>query len=257
MKLSDKIQTIFYSPFFKKSVIFVVILLAIVIITDKFVMPSIVHNKETVIIPSLVNIKFEDALLILDSLSLRGMEGGTKLDPKIKIGRVIIQNPAESTLVRKGRRVYLTISGGEEKTSVPSLRGKSIRDAKFSLERLGLNLGDISYVPSEDFPPGTIISQSIEAGAKIGKRVAISIGISQGKNTDRISVPDVTDKLLKDAIAFLKSKNFTIGAISYQPTLEYAPNTVLDQYPLPGEMVPLGQSIDLFVAEKQDKVIEN
>ena len=257
MKLPANLYTIFNSRWFRISVLLLGFLIIMIVIFDKIVMPAIVHNKETVVVPNLINMKFEDAVHLLDSLGLRGLEGGTKLDPKIKVGRVIIHNPAESTLVRKGRRVYLMVSGGEEKTSVPSLRGKSIRDAKFSLERLGLNFGDITYVPSEDFPPGTILMQSIEAGTKVGKRVIINISVSQGKSTDRIVVPDVTEKLLKDAIAFLKSKNFTLGAITYQPTLEYAPNTVLDQYPLPGEMVPLGQSIDLFVAEKQDKVIEN
>jgi serine/threonine-protein kinase len=257
MKLPSQFRNIFNSRWFRTSILLVGFLIITIVIFDKIVMPAIVHNKETVIVPNLVNMKFEDAVRLLDSLELRGMEGGTKLDQKIKFGRVIIHNPAESTLVRKGRRVYLMVSGGEEKTTVPSLRGKSIRDAKFSLKRSGLNFGDITYLPSEDFPPGTILSQNIEAGTKVGKHASINISVSQGKSTDRIAVPNVTDKMLNDAIAFLKSKNFTIGALTYQPTLEYAPNTVLDQYPLPGELVPLGQPIDLFVAEKQDKVIEN
>jgi len=63
-------------------------------------------------------------------------------------------------MVKHGRRVYLTLSGGEVMAIVPQLRGRSMRDAKFALERYGLQLGSISFEPSTLYPENTIVAQS-------------------------------------------------------------------------------------------------
>jgi len=221
------------------------------------VMPSVVHNKETVEIPTVVNMPREDAFRLLDTLGLKPMDGGSRMDAKIKPGKIAQQNPLPKTLVRKGRRVYLVTSGGEEKVSVPTLRGKSIRDARFALERSGLLLGEIVFNPSDDYPAGTILSQEIAPQTSISRGVRVNVTVSQGTYSDRVRVPDLAMKTLKEALALLQSQNFTIGKISYEPTIEFPPNTVLDQYPQANELVPLGQSIDLFVSQKQVKVTEH
>jgi len=225
---------------------------------DYWVIPSIVHNKETVQVPDLINLKREEAHHLLDSLQLIGIDAGSKMDAKIKPGRIAVQTPLANSIVRKGRHVYLVVSGGEEKVKVPLLRGKSIRDARFALESVGLFLGETTFSLSEDFPPGTILAQEIAVDANISRGMKVNVVASQGKSSDRVHVPDVTKKkTLKEAIAYLKSLNFTIGKITYEPTLDLPPNIVLDQYPVADELVPFGQTIDLFVSQEKVKVTEH
>ena len=71
-----------------------------------------------------------------------------KYDEKYPAGTVISQKPAPGAVVKEERRIYLFISGGESPSIVPELKERSIKDARFALERIGLALGDTSYVES-------------------------------------------------------------------------------------------------------------
>ena len=165
---------------------------------------------------------------------------------------MILQNPNAESEVKYGRGIYLTISGGEEFVDVPNLRGKSIREAVFNLERCGLKLGSISYEPSEDIFPNTIIRQGIQPNKKVAIGSQIDLIVSQGRSTDMRSVPDVSSKTLTEAEKMLTNRGFRIGKITYQINLELLPNTILEQYPRAGILMQLGTVVDLIVAQKTE-----
>jgi serine/threonine-protein kinase len=116
-------------------------------------------------------------------------------------------------------------------------------------------------VPSDDFPPNTVIDQAATPGAIVKRGSLVAVVISQGKESDRIAVPEVVGKILAEAEKMLTQRGLKVGNISYQENLELLPNTVLAQYPRGGELVSLGQPIDLFVvqigAKKPKEVLEN
>lgn len=65
-------------------------------------------------------------------------------------GTVIEQNPKEGTKVKPGRTVYLVINAFSPKSvTVPALTDISVRQAKSSLEGLGISSIRIVSVPSE------------------------------------------------------------------------------------------------------------
>jgi beta-lactam-binding protein with PASTA domain len=64
-----------------------------------------------------------------------------------------------------------------------------------------------------------------------------------------VTVPDVKGKSLKEAELILKNAGVVTGNISFQPMPDLLPNTVVDQFPRAGELVPRGQAIDLFVVQ--------
>jgi serine/threonine-protein kinase len=229
------------------------------VVCNSVFMPWYVNRGGTSKVPDVVGMKFEDASILIDSLGLEPRNGGSKLDNKYPAGTVVIQNPATGALVKSGRRIYLTISSGEQKVFVPNLRGKSVRDAKFSLERNGLILGNIDYSPSEEFPENTIIDQSIQHGNEVKKNSFISIMVSQGKMNDKIIVPNVVGKSFSDAGKILGEAGLKIGQVTYQPSSILLPNTVVDQFPRSGEIVGYGEQINLFVikgGEKRKELIE-
>ena len=63
---------------------------------------------------------------------------------------------------------------------VPNLKGRTIRDAKFALEREGLKLGGIEYRPSDDFPASTIMEQEVAAGQQVKRDRYVAVVVSQG-----------------------------------------------------------------------------
>lgn len=236
------------------------VFVTLLFILDTFVMPYYVNKGGTLIVPNVVGIKEEAARRILDSLHLEPKRGEIRQDPSFPEGYVILQNPAPEQIVKSGRRVYLTISGGEQDVIVPSLRGRSIRDAKFALDRSGLKQGAIQYQISIDLPEGTIITQDIPAGSKVKKSTYISVIVSAGESIDSIYVPPLIGKTLTEAQKILKEKGLRIGNITYQLNDELLPNTVIDQLPRENDVVTTHKEIDLFIAqtpEKQSKKIEN
>jgi len=237
----------------KKVYIVIGILFVMTMLCDRIIMPWYVNRAGTLEVPDVVNMKYEGASKKLTALGLEPKQGDIRFDKKYPEGTVIAQNPLPGRKVREGRRIYLTVSGGEQLIDVPGLRGRSFRDAKIALEQRGLTVGDTLYEASNDFPEGTIISQNIESGTKVRQGTRISLIVSQGKGAGKVLVPDIVGKSLIDAERILMQKGLKVGKVNYQPSTELLPNTVVAQYPKAGDLVNQGQEIDVFVVQAGEK----
>lgn len=222
-------------------------LLGLFLLMNGIVLPWYVNHGETLKVPGVVGLSLDGAKQLLQSQGLTPIESDTRPDRQAPAGTVVGQNPDAEAVVKNGRRVYLTISGGEAKVVVPGLRGRSVRDAKFTLERNGLRMGDVQYAASNAYPAGTIIDQSIQQGMKVSKGTSVRISVSQGKEMQEASVPDFTGKTLSEVEKIIAQQGLKLGNITYQASFDLIPNTVVDQFPRAGESVPQGQAIDLFV----------
>ena len=198
-------------------------------------------------VPSVVGMPLSDAQQALRLNGLEAVEADTLPDSRIATGSVLSQNPLPEAVVKSGRRIYLTISGGEPTARVPQLRGRSARDAKFSLERSGLTLGRVVYATSELYPENTIIDQSVEQGSNVAKGSSIGITVSQGRALGQTPVPDIVGKSVSEAERLLSQRGLKLGNIAYQSSFDLLPNTVVDQFPRAGDSVAVGHAIDLFV----------
>lgn len=225
-------------------------LTALFFLMDDVVMPLYTAQGSTTSVPSVVGLSVQDAKDAIRKAGLEPKEAETRPDKNFPVGSVSFQNPPADAVVKFGRGVYLTISGGEILVTVPSLRGKSLREATFSLERVGLRIGEVRYEPSDESFMNTIISQNIEPERKVRSGSSIGVVVSQGKAGEKRAVPNVTLKSLADARKLLLQAGFQVGAISYQISQDLLPNTVIDQYPRAAEMAVFGQAVDLFVAQK-------
>ena len=219
---------------------------------NSILMPLYVQKGKTTKVPDVIGLSIEDAKQKIKAAGLDPKEAEYKNDKRYKIGTVTLQNPIAESEVKRDRGVYLTISGGEELVEVPNMKGKSVREAAFNLENNNLKLGTISYEPSEEIFANTIIRQQIQPGEKIRSGNVINVTVSQGRSTDKHPVPDVTLKTLNEAEKMLTVGGFRIGKTSYQTNMDLLPNTILEQYPRAGELLQLGETIDLIIAQKTD-----
>lgn len=229
------------------------------ILVDDVVMPLYVDKGRTTTVPDVTGMPEEEALRVLTEHGLVGKHFETRQDKQYPVGTVAQQNPLPGAEVKYGRGIYLTISGGEPKVVVPSLRGRSLRDATLALEGVGLLLGKTEYQVSMDFPENTVMDQGIAEGTRVSLGTAVPVIVSQGKSADRIPVPNVVKKSLAEAQKIILQSKLTIGNITYQAIPDLLPNTVIEQFPRPGTFVTIGQAVDLFVAQKPEKktVLEN
>ncbi len=228
-------------------------LFALILLLDNIVLPWYVNHGGTLTVPDVVGMQEAEAFRVLDSLSLEPRKGDVRPDKDYPEGYVVAQNPIPLQIVKPHRRVYLTISGGEQLAVVPDLKGRSLRDTKFALDRFGLKLGTVLRQISKEFPEGTIISQDIASGTRVKRGSDISVTESTGQSMDSLVVPNVIGKTLIDAQKILVQKGFKAGNITYQANVDLLPNTVIGQLPRAGDVVSYGKPIDLFVAQAPDK----
>lgn len=253
MTLKKKIIVFFTSKTTKSILIVFAALILFFLFFNSLFMPWIVSRGGTLEIPEVEGLSFEKAKEKLDSLGFDPRLGDVRPDPRHAAGQVIMQNPPAGSFVKYGRRIYLTISGGEPTVGIPDLKGRSLRDAKFSLTRNGLNLGEVEYQISKDFPENTVMAQSVPAGSSIKKGGSIGITMSLGDGTGKVGVPDLIGKSALEAQKLLAQRGLKVGNITYQINPELVPNTILTQFPHPGDQVAMGQAIDLFVVQPGGK----
>lgn len=234
-----------------KSTILLLGIIIIILILNHIIMPWYVSSPERVV-PVLVGKQLSVAEKLLIENDLQAVISDTTYDEKYPKGSVLFQKPDGGEVVKTGRRVYLFVSGGEPIIPVPNLKGKSLRDAKFSLERLGLVLGQVEDVPSDN-PKDMIFDQQYAQGTPLKKGESVSVTMSIGNTEGLIVLPDLIGKSLAEVTAILADSSLNVGKISYQSSFSLLPNTVVDQYPSKGSKVNIGSKVDLFVTKNSDQ----
>jgi beta-lactam-binding protein with PASTA domain len=237
-------------PFIRKSLYVLAGFILFILLMNNVVMPWYVNSPEKSV-PKVVGLDVSQAEKILDENDLVAVIGDTTYDASVPKDHVMLQKPNAGEIVKVGRRIYLFVSGGEPIVSVPNLKGKSIRDAKFALERLGLSLGQIDDVPSDN-PKDMIFDQQYAEGTKLQRGTRVGVTISVGSNEGLLSVPDLIGKSLVEAQKILADSSLNVGKINYQSSFSLLPNTIVDQYPSKGSKVNPGSSVDLFVTKNSD-----
>ena len=233
----------------RKLLIFAGSVLAFFLLLNYVALPLYVNHGRTLPVPNVTGLTLDQATSALSVAGLQPVEAETRPDPDEPVGTVVFQNPAPQTVVKQGRRVYLTVSGGEVSVVVPQLRGRSLRDAKFALERYGLKLGEISYAPSNQYPENTIVAQSVAPETRAGKGTHVAISVSSGFGAGGATAPNLVGKTVNEAGRMLQAVGLNVGNITYQLSYELIPNTVVEQFPHEGETVLAGQKVDLFVVK--------
>lgn len=239
-------KNIFENKFVKWVLIGLGALAVLIIVFNLIIMPWYVSGRE-VVIPKVVGMDEKQAEELLSDSDLEAVKGGERFNEKYPKGTVIFQKPAAGSTVKEGRRVFLFVSSGIPLVKVPSLKGKYLRDAKLTLDRMELALGDTSRVQSQS-PKDVIIDQQYYEGTQVQKGTRINVTVSLGQNIG-VMIPDLLGKSLAEAEEILKSNKLTLGKINYQPSFSLLPNTVIDQYPSKDNMVQEGSAVDLFVTK--------
>ena len=125
-------------------------------------------------------------VVVLDSIFRPGQEGGL----------ILTQDPKAGTLVKKGRKLYITMTAYSPDDAVlPELAGLTVRQAVSELLSEGLEVGTLKFV--EDRYKNSVIDQTcdgktIYAGQQIARGSVIDLTVGLGDSTGRSVVPQGT-----------------------------------------------------------------
>lgn len=231
----------------KKGLLIFISIIAFIFLMNSVIMPWYVKHNTLVKVPPVVGLTYNDALKMLEDNGLEGLQGDIRYDASKPIGTILDQNPPAEQMVKDGRRIYLIVSGGEQLYDVPNLVGRTVRESKFILAQRNVELQEVSYKPSAQFPPGLVIEQIEQPGTKVKKGTKIGVVVSTGMESGNLKVPDLTGKNLEEAKKILIQNKFAIGKINFQPSSSVPLNAVIDQYPKANSMAKENDKIDLFV----------
>ncbi|HEX9653197.1 MAG TPA: PASTA domain-containing protein [bacterium] len=222
-------------------------MLLVVVSFDQIIMPWYTKHEEALAVPNVVAQPFESAKELLEMQGLSVVKQGEKHDPNMPFGYVVDQNPRASRLVKKGRRVYVTISVGEREMEVPNLVGLSETNAEETLKSAGLRAGERDYRYVIDELPKVVIEQSPPAKTFVKQNSTVDITVSLGEPVANVIVPSVLGKTLETARREIQKAGLTFGRINYRLNNELLPNTVIEQSLKAGTSITYGDTINVVV----------
>ena len=226
----------------------ILMLCFLVFFMDAIVMPIYTHQGNEEELPDVTEISFAEARQILESRGFSIIKEAEKFDETYPESTVIFQNPPSFSRVKKGRRIYVTLSAGEKMILVPRVVGSSERDAEFVLRQAGLELGEVFYEYHRYHLKDVVFSQSIDPGMEVAEHTPVDITVSMGRAPDQFVVPDVTGKSLEEARRMLMRAGLRVGQVSREAVNNLVPDTVIRQSLNPGDEVSQGQRVDLIVS---------
>jgi len=133
-------------------------MIAVALISAFIAMRLAIHGREAVV-PALTGLTVAEASDLAARQGLRLNLENRFYSADVNAGRVLAQDPAPGSRVRRDWPVRVTESLGSQRVTVPDLTGKSERAAAVSIRRLSLDLGAVAHlaVPGD---PDVVITQT-------------------------------------------------------------------------------------------------
>lgn len=196
---------------------------------------------QEVVVPDLSGKSLEEARELLQRNGLKIGEIIEKESETVPRGYIISTQPPVGSLVRKGRRVNLTISTGAPYVVLPDLRSLDEERAKKLVEDLGLVVGDISYVPDRTVPFGQVISQSPLPNSKVAKGTPVNLKISLGPPveapTPSVSAPSEGGEVKRATVRLVVPDEAGSRKIRIEVEDDKGTHIAYEQVHKPGEIV--------------------
>lgn len=179
-------------------------------------------------------------------------------------GAVVDQLPEAGSRVKENRTIFLTINSTQpEQVTLPQLTDISFRQAQVLIENSGLEIGNISYRPSEyNDLVLEIQKDSVElfAGQKLPKGSSVDLIVGREQGNQVTDLPNLLGLTIPEAKEKLTDAMLNTGVIIYDESILSAQDStnalVWKQQPNPrvAATATLGSSVDLWVTVDQLKI---
>jgi len=171
--------------FLKHLALAVVVAIILVFFVLRFLKYATNHG-DFVEVPELKGKTLELVQIEIDDNDLQMVvQDSANYNPNYPKYSVIDQKPESGSLVKEDRKIYLTLNhSGYRKVAVPLIIRRTLRQAKPTLEALGFEVGNITYV--NDIGKDEVLAvkykgKNIEAGTLLEKTSKIDLVLGNGK----------------------------------------------------------------------------
>lgn len=211
---------------------------------DKF------FNIESLHVPDFVGLSLKDAIIksSKDDIILKIMD--EKFDSRLPKNHVISQTPAAGKYVKKGRRIFVTISKGFIENKIPDVQGKFLRTAEIIIKNNGYILGRKTFVYSDTFEENQVISQTPLPSGNLAKGKNIDLLVSYGRKINNVIIPDLSMKDIAQVKAILAASRLKLGSVMYKYDPGYTRGVVVSQLPTKGILSKEETEIDIVINDE-------
>ena len=197
--------------------------------------------------PDLLDCTLDEAMARAQEQGFKIKQGKDVYSSEYAEGRVCIQDPEPGTEVPKESTITINLSKGNKEGLVPSVLGMQKDDVEAYLQSYGYELGNVKTITSPE-KAGMVLEQSPVAGSTLDKESSVDIIVSDGKGTEKGTVPSVTRMSLEDAKKAIKSAGFEVGNITYDWDASIGKGYVIYQQYQANSQLDKGTAIDLQVS---------
>ena len=134
-------------------------------------------EQNDVPVPNVVGKLEKDASSTLSAAGFK-VSKTYKYDDSVDAGKVVSQSPRGGN-AQKGSTVTIVISQGKKSSTVPSVQGRSKKDAQAALQKAGLKVA-VKEEYSDSVKAGQVISQSVASGKIVPADTTVTITVSKG-----------------------------------------------------------------------------
>jgi beta-lactam-binding protein with PASTA domain len=256
---------LFSRTFLIQLIIAAVVIAALLFITMKG-LKIYTNHGESYPVPDFAGLQKEEAAQIasnqkllvevIDSVYLNDMAPGAIID----------QVPEAGFRVKENRTIFLTVNSTQpEQVTIPKLTDISYRQAQVLIENSGLEIGQISYQPSEynDLVLNVQIdAENVRPGQKVDKGTSVDLTIGRTQGNTSTPLPNLSGLTIEEAENTLTHAMLNMGVLIYDETIiskEDSLNArVWKQNPNPKVTgnVNLGSSVDIWITVDALKIEE-
>jgi beta-lactam-binding protein with PASTA domain len=154
------------------------------------------------------------------------------------------QNPQANSRVFWNTKVRINVSQGEKQIEIPNVVGQPYASARSTLLAAGLGVAKTAVDSNQ--PANTVVSQSPDAGTRVGTGTTVTLSVSNGA-TATTPVPDVTNQDEQTAKTILTGSGFKVSVTRQAVTDPSEQGIVLDQRPAGGTNAPAESTVTIVV----------
>ena len=238
------------------------VLILIILVTNLFLGIVTRHNKEFSV-PDFTNLSVAEAQHVAAKAGVKVEVGDSVFVRRMMRGAVYSQNPKAGSLVKRGRRVLVTINAlTAKKVTMPSLVGCSMRQAKSELAAKGLMLGRLIYV--SDIATNNVLRQlyknaDIKAGATVDSGSVIDLMVGLNASESSTWVPNVVGMKYLRAVDAVHDNSLNVSRLIFdKEVVNYSDSlnaVVYEQRP--GSAIgslSMGAGISLYLSTNPEKI---
>ncbi|HIZ87804.1 MAG TPA: PASTA domain-containing protein [Candidatus Coprenecus pullistercoris] len=255
-------KKIFKKPFrlsFTQNLLLIIGILAIGFLVVNISLRIVTRHDSELPVPDFSGMSLSDAtalaeatgirLEVTDSVYIRGMERGV----------ISHQTPSPGSKVKKNRRILLVINSViPRQSTVPSLIGFSLRQAKTELISNGLRVGRLIY--TRDLATNNVLAQryrgtDVAPGTRLDSGSPIDLVLGLNPKDSITYVPNVIGYKFQMASELLTDNSLNLYDCKFDETVStYADSLeayVYGQWPQPSDSsaVRIGSSVTLYLSK--------